>query len=127
METQQQPRQFLRLKQVEAKTGYKRSTLYLKITRNEFPKPISLGARAVAWDSCAVDAWMDSRVQASQHPDQLTAKAAQALMLAARSKAAATQRQGKAQQVRRAELQNRAPQQIQDTAMQRRQAPGGAK
>ena len=61
----EQLRQFLRLKQVEAKTGYRRSTLYLKVKKGEFPKPIRLGARAVAWDSHAVDSWMDSRIAAA--------------------------------------------------------------
>ena len=65
MQTLPQSRQLLRLKQVEAKTGYKSSTLSLKIKKGEFPAPISLGARAVAWDSESIDAWIESRIEAA--------------------------------------------------------------
>lgn len=58
-------RQFLRLKQVEAKSGYKRSQLYAKIKTGEFPKPYALGARAVGWLSDDVESWIDSRIQAA--------------------------------------------------------------
>jgi prophage regulatory protein len=39
----------LRRKQVEAESGYSRSTIYLRIAQRLFVKPISLGARAVGW------------------------------------------------------------------------------
>lgn len=57
---------FLRLKQVKAATGMSRSWLYEAIRRNEFPAPISLGARAVAWESSAVAQWQAGRIQASR-------------------------------------------------------------
>ncbi|MBT4159970.1 MAG: AlpA family phage regulatory protein, partial [Gammaproteobacteria bacterium] len=37
----------LRLPTVKARTGLSRSSIYLKISQNQFPKSISLGARAV--------------------------------------------------------------------------------
>lgn len=39
----------LRLPAVLASTGYSRSTIYLRINQGLWPKPISLGARAVGW------------------------------------------------------------------------------
>jgi prophage regulatory protein len=57
-----QLRSFLRLKQVKALTGMSRSWLYEAIRRGEFPAPIPLGARAVAWDSAAVADWQESRI-----------------------------------------------------------------
>lgn len=63
--TQQQPRQFLRLKQVEAKTGYRRSTLYAKIKAGEFPNSYALGARAVGWLNSDVENWIEARIQAA--------------------------------------------------------------
>ena len=37
----------LRRKQVQAESGYSRSTIYLRIAQGLWPKPVSLGARAV--------------------------------------------------------------------------------
>ena len=41
----------LRRKQVEAHSGYSRSTIYLRVSQGLYPKPVSLGARAVGWPS----------------------------------------------------------------------------
>ena len=56
----------LRIADVTARTGLPRSSLYLKISLDEFPKPISLGSRAVGWVSDDVDAWIESRISASR-------------------------------------------------------------
>jgi prophage regulatory protein len=37
----------LRLPDVKRSTGLSRSTIYLRITQGTFPKPVSLGGRAV--------------------------------------------------------------------------------
>ncbi|MBK8182407.1 MAG: AlpA family phage regulatory protein [Candidatus Competibacteraceae bacterium] len=39
----------LRRKQVEARTGLSRSTIYERIKTGTFPAPVSIGARAVGW------------------------------------------------------------------------------
>jgi prophage regulatory protein len=62
----EQLRSFLRLKQVKTATGMSRSWIYEAIHRGEFPAPISLGARAVAWDSAAVAGWQAGRMQQSR-------------------------------------------------------------
>lgn len=53
----------LRLPAVVQRTGYSRSTLYALIQKGDFPAPISLGARAVAWPSEEIDAWIHRRIQ----------------------------------------------------------------
>ena len=58
-------RSLLRLPNVEARTGYRRSSIYAKIRRGEFPSPVALGARAVAWPSDAIDAWIAGRIAKS--------------------------------------------------------------
>lgn len=65
----------LRNKQVQQRTGLSRSSLYLKISEGTFPKPLSLGSRAVGWRSDAVQSWIESRPVSSQQPPQeLTTK-----------------------------------------------------
>jgi prophage regulatory protein len=56
----------LRRKQVEARTGLSRSTLYAYIAAGNFPPPYALGARAVGWRESDVEAWLVSRVQLSR-------------------------------------------------------------
>ena len=57
---------FLRLPEVKNQVGLGRSAIYQKIKAGEFPAPISLGARAVAWTSDSISAWMDARIEASR-------------------------------------------------------------
>ena len=53
---------FLRLAEVQRRVPYSRSTIYQLINRGEFPRPISIGARAVAWLESDIDAWIEARV-----------------------------------------------------------------
>ena len=61
----EQLRSFLRLKQVKTLTGMSRSWIYDAIRRGDFPAPIPLGARAVAWDSAAIAVWQERCIQRS--------------------------------------------------------------
>jgi prophage regulatory protein len=56
----------LRLPSVKARTGLSRSSIYLGIARNEFPRPISLGARAVGWLEHEIEDWLASKVAQSR-------------------------------------------------------------
>ena len=56
----------LRLPAVKARTGLSRSTIYLRSSENEFPKPISLGARAVGWLGEDIEAWLQARIAHSR-------------------------------------------------------------
>ena len=51
----------LRLKEVTAKTGLSRSTIYALIGRGRFPRQIRLSQRAVGWYATDVDTWLQSR------------------------------------------------------------------
>lgn len=56
----------LRLPAVKARTALSRSTIYLRISDGTFPKPISLGGRAVGWVETDIQQWIDERIQASR-------------------------------------------------------------
>ena len=54
----------LRLPMVMRITGLARSTIYKLISQNQFPVPIKLSTRAVAWLQSEIDTWVSSRVRA---------------------------------------------------------------
>jgi prophage regulatory protein len=53
--------QFLRLPAVIHLTGLGRSTIYRMVAAKEFPCPVKLATRAVAWRRADVDRWSESR------------------------------------------------------------------
>ena len=52
----------IRRKQVEARTGLARSTIYKLMSCGDFPAALSLTGRAVAWRATEVDGWIASRI-----------------------------------------------------------------
>ena len=56
----------LRRKQVEARTGLARSTIYQHVRAGTFPAPISLGAKSVGWIEAEVNAWLEARIDDSR-------------------------------------------------------------
>lgn len=65
----------LRRKQVEARTGLCRSSIYARLRHNAkrpgdydptFPKPVSVGAKAVGWLEHEVEAWIAAQIQKSR-------------------------------------------------------------
>jgi prophage regulatory protein len=61
------PKKILRLQSVKERTGLPRSTIYLKMTRGEFPKQLSLGSsRSVGWLEADINNWIEARVQESR-------------------------------------------------------------
>lgn len=62
--TQQEyhPEAVLRRRQVEVRTGLSKSGIYLAIQQGEFPRPISIGKRAVGWLECDINAWVQERI-----------------------------------------------------------------
>lgn len=54
----------LRLPTVIQMVGLSRSSIYLLIQRNEFPKPLQLSVRAVGWRLSDIEAWLESRAVA---------------------------------------------------------------
>ena len=49
----------LRLPEVMARTGLKRSSIYSAISQGLFPKQVRLGKRMVGWREDDVEAWLD--------------------------------------------------------------------
>ncbi len=60
----------LRLPAVIARTGCSRPTIYKAIARGDFPTPIKLGARAVAWQESQIEQWVQARISASRNDAQ---------------------------------------------------------
>lgn len=56
----------LRRKQVQARTGLARSTIYQHIQAGTFPRPVQLGPRAVGWLESEVSDWITERIAASR-------------------------------------------------------------
>ena len=56
----------LRLTAVKNRTGLARSTIYFKVSQGTFPKPISLGARAVGWLDSEIDGWLQLQIAKRQ-------------------------------------------------------------
>jgi prophage regulatory protein len=56
----------LRLPAVKASTGLSRSTIYLRVSQGTFPRPVSLGGRAVGWVEEEIQSWLAERIAASR-------------------------------------------------------------
>ena len=52
----------LRRRAVESVSGLPTSTLYERMARGQFPKPVKLGLRSVGWLEDEVTAWQEERV-----------------------------------------------------------------
>lgn len=58
----------LRRRQVEARTGLARSTIYDRIKAGTFPAPIALGgAKAVGWIESEIDTWLNAQIAKSRN------------------------------------------------------------
>lgn len=56
----------VRLPRVIERTGLARSTIYGRIRDGSFPKPVSIGPRAVGWLISDIDSWIDRCVSSSR-------------------------------------------------------------
>ena len=57
----------LRRPEVEARTGLSRSSIYAWMSRGEFPRPLRIGQRAVAWTEEDIERWITTRKEANPH------------------------------------------------------------
>jgi prophage regulatory protein len=55
-------RRIMRLPEVEAATGEKRSTIYKRLSRGEFPKPVKLGMKSIGWVEEEIAAYNEARI-----------------------------------------------------------------
>jgi prophage regulatory protein len=56
----------LHRRQVEARTGLGRSSIYALIADGQFPAPIRLSTNTVGWLEHEIDAWIAERTKASR-------------------------------------------------------------
>lgn len=61
MTTESHRPRLLRRPEVEHRVGFSRSTLYSLVQAGQFPAPVKIGARCVAWPEQAIDQWIASR------------------------------------------------------------------
>lgn len=59
----------LKLPECLHKTGLSRSTFQQKVSIGEIPRPVSLGARAVAWPESEIDAWIAGKLAQPRKPN----------------------------------------------------------
>ncbi|SFU52109.1 transcriptional regulator, AlpA family [Nitrosomonas eutropha] len=71
----QSPLTIIRRQQVEARTRLSRSSIYARLRHNPkrptdydptFPKPVSVGAKAVGWIESEVEAWIAAQIEKSR-------------------------------------------------------------
>ena len=55
------PARLLRLSELEARIGLKKSAIYSAMAAKSFPAHVRLGNRCVAWHEHEIDAWIASR------------------------------------------------------------------
>ena len=56
-------RRLIRLPAVKNRSALGKSAIYERIKEKTFPKPVSLGGRAVAWVESEVDDWVNARIR----------------------------------------------------------------
>ncbi len=52
----------LRKSDVEKKVGLKQTTISLMVARGEFPKPMKISQRIIAWLESDIDEWIQAKV-----------------------------------------------------------------
>lgn len=57
------PPRIIRLPEVRHMTGLSRSSIYAGMADGTFPKSIRISSRCVGWDSLAVQAWIDEKLE----------------------------------------------------------------
>jgi prophage regulatory protein len=58
--------QFYRLPQLKAKLNISGSHIWGMVKAGKFPKPIKLSENCTAWDAASVEAWAQSKIEASK-------------------------------------------------------------
>lgn len=59
----------LRLREVESRTGLKRSSIYQAISEGTLPKSVSITGHAVGWIDSEVENWIFSRIAERDQPE----------------------------------------------------------
>ncbi len=59
-------RRLIRRPVVQDMCGLSSSAMYEQIANGTFPRPVPIGARAVAWVESEVEDWIDKRIEAAR-------------------------------------------------------------
>lgn len=57
---------FIRLSEVQRRTGYSKAWIYRLISQKRFPSAIKIGSRAIAFVESEVDEWINQRIAESR-------------------------------------------------------------
>ncbi|CDH01623.1 helix-turn-helix transcriptional regulator [Xenorhabdus bovienii] len=57
---------FIRLPEVQRRTGYSKAWIYRLIKEDKFPKQVKIGPRSVAFVESEIDGWVDQRIAESR-------------------------------------------------------------
>ncbi|HDL7644940.1 TPA: AlpA family transcriptional regulator [Yersinia enterocolitica] len=57
---------FIRLPDVQRRTGYSKAWIYRLIKQERFPKPVKIGSRSVAFIESEIDEWINQRIAESR-------------------------------------------------------------
>jgi len=57
---------FIRLSEVQRRTGYSKAWIYRLMADKRFPTSIKIGSRAIAFIESEVDEWINERIEASR-------------------------------------------------------------
>ncbi|EDN5320730.1 AlpA family phage regulatory protein [Salmonella enterica] len=57
---------FIRLPEVQRRTGYSKAWLYRLISEKRFPQPVKIGSRAIAFIESEIDEWINQRITESR-------------------------------------------------------------
>ncbi len=60
---EEKPIKLLKIREVVKITGLSKSSIYDQMSRDEFPRPISLGPKSVAWLESEVLEWITNRIK----------------------------------------------------------------
>lgn len=64
--TAKAPVRFLRMPEIQARTGVSRATIYNWMAEGRFPRPVRLGARAMGWPESVFEEWHRERIAKSR-------------------------------------------------------------
>lgn len=57
---------FIRLSEVQRRTGYSKAWLYRLMSQSKFPSSVKIGSRAIAFVESEVDDWINQRIEESR-------------------------------------------------------------
>jgi prophage regulatory protein len=63
MTTTTEVARLIRLSEVEERVGLKKTAIYNLISLGQFPRPVRLGSRSVAWVNKEVAEWVGRRIE----------------------------------------------------------------